>query len=64
MNFDRSQEDTYSRFTSIDHPETLIGHFQDAALRDGRILRGIAKNSPHRLTDHSCTFVRQGFHRA
>lgn len=63
MNELRSREDTYSRFTSIDHSKTLIGHFQDAALRDRRILQGVAKDSPHRLTNHSSTFVRQGLHR-
>lgn len=60
----QEQGHPYPWLTSIDHPEALIGHLQDAALRGGRLLRGIAQNPSYRLANHSRAFMRQGLHRA
>lgn len=55
---------TYPWFTSIYHSKTLIGHLQNAALRNRWILRGVAKDPPYSLANHSSTLMRQGFYRA
>lgn len=51
----------YPWFTSVDHSKTLIGHLQDAALRNGRGLR-VSDDSSNSLANDTCTFVRQRFH--
>ena len=52
---------TFPWFTPVDHSKTLVRHLQDAALRDGRVLR-VPNDPPNRLADDAGTFVRQRLH--
>lgn len=62
-----SLKGAYPRLAPVEHPETLIGDLEDAALRDGRFgfqLRGVTEDPAHCLADNTGAFVRESFDRS